>query len=152
MRSACWARGLSCWESAKTALLLDLLVVGEAEDRVQGSDRPVGADLGQPEDGLAAHLRVGVAPNRLQQDVLGSRLILLGHQEDGLPAEAGRGRIAPREHPTQDGAGPGLVHLLQRVECGHLHVVIIAGSNDRAARAGRAPRVDNSAAWAASVV
>src|SRR6185312_2709404 len=93
--------------------LLDLFVVGEPEDRVQGSDRPVGADLGQPEYGLAAHLRIGIAPNRLQQDVLGSRLILLGYQENGLTANAGSGRIALREHATQDGAGPSRVHLLQ---------------------------------------
>src|SRR4051794_34651073 len=52
--------------------LLDLLVVGEPENRIQSPDRPLGADLRQPEYGLAAHFRIRVASNRLQQDVLGS--------------------------------------------------------------------------------
>ena len=92
--------------------LLDLLVFGEPEDRVQSPDRPLGADLREPEYGLAAHFRIGIAANRLQQDILGSRLILLGYQENGFPPNAGAGRIALREHPAQDGACPGGIHLL----------------------------------------
>src|SRR6185436_13721818 len=78
---------------------------------------------------------------------LGSRLILLGDQENGLAPNTGGDRITFREHPTQDRPRPGGVHLLQGVDRRHLHVVILAGATTRAARPGRAPRVITRRGW-----
>ena len=63
------------------------------------------------------------------------RAVLLGHEEDSLPAKAGRAGIAPGQNASKDRAGHGLVHLQQRVERGHLHVVVVVGA--RPSRSGR---------------
>ena len=71
---------------------LDLGVGAGAQDRV---DRRCGTgtvSLSQPEDRLLAHLGVGIAASGVEQHRLGASGLLLGEQEHGAAAEAGRRR------------------------------------------------------------
>jgi hypothetical protein len=109
-------------------LLLNFGVFGKAQDRIQCTDRAVGAHLGQPEYGLAPNLGVRIAADRFQQDVFGSGLILLGNEEDRLSPETGGSRVPSGQHPAEDGTSTGFVHLLQSVEGGNLHVGVGVGA------------------------
>src|SRR6185437_4150055 len=80
--------------------------------------------LRQPEDGLAAHVGVGIGLRDVQQYVHRLWRRFLRDEEDSFPAKRRRALIAAREHLFKDWLGTIRIHLKKCIEGGDALVVV----------------------------
>ena len=97
-------------------------------ESIQGIHRAVVSHLRKPEDRLTLHLGIGIAADRLQQDVFGAVRLLRATRKTAF-LETDRAGVAAGEYTTEHRPSSRRVHLLQRVQGGDLHVVIAVGTS-----------------------